>query len=464
MGQHPNKGKGDIMDFNLWNLLTDSALLGALMLVGQLLRAKVKVFQKLLMPASLIGGFIGLALGPSGLNILPFSSQLGSYSSVLIAVIFACTPIGDKSITKEDMKGVGGFFYQNTGIAVLQYALGMILALGLLNKIWPNLHDGFGLALATGFYGGHGTAAAVGDAFKNYGYPEFLDLGNVSATVGLVGGIIVGMVLINWGTRKGYTNYVESPEELPNEIRTGLIPKEKQKSGSKITISNMSLDPLVFHLAIVLIAAYLGRWSSQLIESWVDWLSIPVFVLALVFGYIVQFVLTKSGAIEYVDRHTIQRISGSSTDFLTISAISALRLDVVAANFGPLLITFVLGLILNIFWLLWVGKYTSPRDWFERGIMNYGRANGVIATGVLLNRVVDPDQKSRGLEDTGITDLLNRPILIALQVLPPLLISFGRKWAWYTTLMMWAAFIILTVVALSRKWWTPGKMQVEEKI
>lgn len=89
--------------------------------------------------------------------------------------------------------------------------------------------------MATGFYGGHGTAAAVGAIYKEHGYPEFFDLANVSATVGLVGGIVLGMVLINWGTRKGYTNYVESPKQLPEHIRTGLIPENQQKSGGKIT-------------------------------------------------------------------------------------------------------------------------------------------------------------------------------------------------------------------------------------
>lgn len=324
------------MNFNLWALLTDTALMGALMLVGQLLRAKLIIFQKLLMPASLIGGFIGLILGPSVLDILPFSSQLASYSGVLIAVVFACMPIGDKLTKKEDFKGVGGFFYQNTGVAVIQYAAGMTLALLILNKIWPNLHDGFGLVLATGFYGGHGTAAAVGNMFADYGWSEFFDLGNVSSTVGLVGGIILGMGIINWGTRKGYTNYVDSPEELPQELRTGLIPKEKQSFGGKVTISNMSLDPLVFHLGIVLVATLLGKWSSDLIKSFVSWLSIPVFVMALIFGYIVQFVLIKTGSVEYVDRHTIQRISGSSTDLLVVSAVSSLKLDVVVAYFWPL--------------------------------------------------------------------------------------------------------------------------------
>lgn len=452
------------MEFNLWSLLSDIAILGALLLIGQFLRAKLKVFQKLLMPASLIGGLIGLILGPNVLNILPFSSQLSAYAGVLIAVIFAATPIGDKPITKASMKGVGGFFYQNTGIVVLQYALGMLLVVAIFKQIWPELNDGFGLILATGFYGGHGTAAAVGSVYDGYGYPEFFDLGNASATVGLIGGIVVGMILINWGTRKGYTNYVKSPKELPDEIRTGLIPPEKQKQGGRITISNMSLDPLIFHLSIIAVATFAGKLFSDFVASKISWLSIPVFVSALVFGYIMQYFLRATKADKYIDRYTVQRISSSSTDILVISAVSALKLSTVAANLVPLLITFVLGLLMNVLWFLWVSKFANSRDWFERGIMNYGRSNGVVATGVLLSRVVDPESKSRGLEDTGITDLLNRPIVIALQVLPPVLLAQGGNMPWIVTGAMWAAFIILTVVALAFKWWTPGKMQGNQKL
>ena len=65
---------------SLWDIVTDAGLLGALLLIGQFLRAKVKFFQSILMPASLIGGFIGLALGPSGFHILPFSAQLTKYA------------------------------------------------------------------------------------------------------------------------------------------------------------------------------------------------------------------------------------------------------------------------------------------------------------------------------------------------------------------------------------------------
>lgn len=40
------------------------SIIGGLLLLGTFLRAKVKLFQKLFLPASVIGGFIGLLLGP----------------------------------------------------------------------------------------------------------------------------------------------------------------------------------------------------------------------------------------------------------------------------------------------------------------------------------------------------------------------------------------------------------------
>lgn len=40
-------------------------------------------------------------------------------------------------------------------------------------------------------------------------------------------------------------------------------------------------------------------------------------------------------------------------------------------------------------------------NWFERGIMIYGMCSDVMATGDTLLRVVDPNNESGTLEDTG---------------------------------------------------------------
>ncbi|MBE0592203.1 MAG: glutamate:sodium symporter, partial [Gemmatimonadales bacterium] len=50
----------------LTHLMIDVAWLAVLLLAGKLIRAKVVLFQKLFLPASIIGGFLGLLLGPYG--------------------------------------------------------------------------------------------------------------------------------------------------------------------------------------------------------------------------------------------------------------------------------------------------------------------------------------------------------------------------------------------------------------
>lgn len=442
----------------LWTVFTDVCLMGALLLAGQLLRAKVQLFQKFLIPPALIAGFLALALGPNGAGIIPFSSSLGTYSSILIVVVFAAMTIGDKP-AKEALSGpaIGGMFVNITGIAVLQYAVGMFLTVYVLNHFFP-LHPGFGLMMATGFYGGHGTAAAVGQAYEVMGWAEATDLAYTTATIGIVGGIIVGIAIINWGARKGYTNYVKSPGSLPTAMRTGLVPVDEQKESTKGTISTICSDPMAFHLALVLLPSIMGYSLSKFLIPYLG-VEIPAFCTALLFGFVLNFVLQKMGGDKYVDRGSISRISGTATDFLMISGIGSLKTGVVIKYAVPLIIVCLAGFVTNWLWFQIVGKYASRKDWFERNMMVWGHACGVAATGVMLQRIVDPDLKSRGIEDSGISDLLNRPIIIGLQILPPLLMAAVPVLGPHA--VTWACFGIVAAmlaVAYVFKWWCPPSL------
>ena len=95
--------------------------------------------------------------------------------------------------------------------------------------VWPDLHVGFGTLLASGFVGGHGTAAAVGATFAERGWPQAGSLAMTAATVGILSSIVGGMAWIQWGARRQATRFVARFEELPAELRTGLIPQEKRK-------------------------------------------------------------------------------------------------------------------------------------------------------------------------------------------------------------------------------------------
>lgn len=72
-----------------YDFLIDFAVMSLLLFIAQFLRAHVKLIQKLLIPSSLLAGFLGLILGPQLLNVLPFSDSISSYAYMLVVVLFS---------------------------------------------------------------------------------------------------------------------------------------------------------------------------------------------------------------------------------------------------------------------------------------------------------------------------------------------------------------------------------------
>jgi len=135
-----------------------------------------------------------------------------------------------------------------------------------------------------------------------------------------------------------------------------------------------------------------------------------------------------------------------------------LNLKVVFDYAIPLLVVCSLGFIVTYWWFIYVGGKSSRTDWFERNMMSWGHATGVAATGVLLQRVVDPDLKSRGIEDSGISDLFNRPLIIGLQVIPPIVMSVMPIMG--GTVLTWGIFGIVAImwlIAYKFNWWVPSQ-------
>src|SRR5690625_1525635 len=239
-------------EFSIWSLLIDLSIISGLLLIGTVLRARIKWIQSLFLPASMIAGFIGLGLGPSGLDLLPFSSQFDSYPGLLLAVIFAAIPIGAARVQiKEIIHRVREMWSYSMLLTVLMWGGGAFFGLVVINQIFKDIPSGFGLILGAGFLGGHGTAAAIGEAFDKYGWEEAMTLGMTSATIGILVAVLGGILIIKRNTEKGNTQFISSFKELPHELRTGLISPYEQKAMGKETLSSNAIDPLVFHLSII---------------------------------------------------------------------------------------------------------------------------------------------------------------------------------------------------------------------
>ena len=105
--------------------------------------------------------------------------------------------------------------------------------------------------------------------------------------------------------------------------------------------------------------------------------------------------------------------------------------------------------LVHAFW----HEYGSGK-FLERNIFVWGAANESVTTGILLLRVVDPEFKSRTLEDAAMALVANRPIVIALTAFPPIMICSGM--AGLFTWICIGGFIVLLLAARIFKWWNPG--------
>ena len=129
-----------------------------------------------------------------------------------------------------------------------------VCIISLLRVLFPQLTGWFALMMPSGFAGGHGTAAAVGGVLEKAGWADAVTIGQTFATFGLLGGVFSGVLMINYCARKGYTKVICRASDLPEEMKTGLVPADKQTSLGSGTISTMSMDPLTWHLVLIMVA------------------------------------------------------------------------------------------------------------------------------------------------------------------------------------------------------------------
>ncbi|MCP4117592.1 MAG: sodium:glutamate symporter [Desulfobacteraceae bacterium] len=444
-------------------ILKDFCFMALLLFVGKVMRVKIRFFQDFFIPASVIAGFIGLILGPQMLNVIPFSAVMGKYAWLLVVLLFATFPIGQKAFKskKEIIDKAGSTFFFSLFSEVAQFALAAVLGLTVMKLFWPDLHEGFAWMLPAGFAGGHGYATAIGGTLEKLGFHDAITVGMTMATIGLLVAIFGGVLLIRAATRKQYTRIVKEAGSLPESLRTGLIPQEERLSVGEQTVSPMSIDPLAWHAALIFAATlggiYLTKWISQ-----ISWLSIggkalymPEVCTAMIGAMAIQKTLVLLKMDGFVDKQVSTRLGSCFSDFMVGFGVASIKISVVVTFWQPLLLLILLGMGWVLFNLYVIAPRMSNNYWFERGIFNFGWCTGVVAFGVTLLRIVDPNFESETLEDYGLAYILIAPIELFLVSLSPI---FYATYGLATTLalVLAAAGILLAAKALGF-WYSGGR-------
>ena len=434
--------------FTPWTLFVDIGIISLLLLAGKWMRVKIKWVQKLFIPPSLLAGFIGLALGPYGFNILPISNQTGTYAGILIAFIFGALPLTSKKAEGSSKEISTMWAYSQAGL-LLQWAFGGLLGLVVLNQIWP-LSPGFGITMPSGFCGGHGTAAAIGQAFGQLGFDEILTLAMTAATFGIVASVILGLVFVKWGAKNKHTAYLADYKDLPSELRTGLLPAEKRESMGESTCSSISIDSLTFNLAIVCVIALGGYGISKLAAYYMPGFELPVFSCAFVVGIILKKLLDKTRASESICPQTVGHISGAMTDFLVAFGIASIKISVVIEYIVPLAILLLSGLAVTLIYVFVMARKLMKECWFEKALFTWGWFTGTMAMGIALLRVVDPKMKSRCLDSYALAYLFIAPVEISLITFAP--VAFVNGYGLLFSGICLLAGLGIMAVAYFKKW------------
>ena len=394
-----------------------------MLVIGKVLRVNLPFLQRLYLPSSIIGGLVGLVMMCAAGDAVPaeFRAAMQKTPGFLINVIFATIFLGTAIPKVHDI----------VRFALPQFCMGQIIAwgqyvlgLGLAGFVFVRVFDvpaAFGNLLEIGFEGGHGTVAGMAEAFAKQGWEEGAALGFTIATVGMILGIAVGMVLVNWAYSKGIVKAVRPFNERSREERRGIHARDRRPSAGAQTVYSDSIDSLAWHFAIVGLAVLLGlgilhglKFVEVALRPEAKTLlfdGFPLFPLCMLGGAILQYGAKTMKKKLLVDRTQMERISGAALDFLVASAVATIQPKVVAANWQPLTILVLAGAIWSVGCVLFLGPRLFLYAWFERSIAEFGQATGVTATGLMLLRTVDPENKTPAAMSFGYKQLLHEPFM-----------------------------------------------------
>ncbi len=417
------------MNYDAYSFVIDFAFMSMLLVLAQFLRSKVKFLQKFYIPSSVLAGLMGLLCGPQVLNIIPWSEKIGSYAYLLICIVFAGLYLGkkEKLNIKKIFHSVGDTFCINMATEFICFGSALLIGGLILLVVFPSVFREFSLLLPAGFCGGHGYASTIGTALNHLlGREDCVQIGQTFATIGLLTGLFVGIVCINLAARKGATCFIKKADKLPEECRTGIVPIGNRKSMGEETINPMSMDPLAWHMSLTLLATLIGYKFYYWYKEYLPNIELPIMCLTMLAGVLIQTILNHTSFKDTVDKHVEDRIGSMITDYLVGFGVASISITVVQTYLLPIIILCILGVIWPLIMVFVVGRKLFHNYWFERSIFIFGWCTGVVAIGVTLLRICDPEMKSKALDDYGTAYTLISIIEVFIVALTPqLAVSMG---------------------------------------
>ena len=433
-------------------LLDSLVVLAIVLILARFIKRGSPLLQRFFIPSSLVAGVGGLILGQQVLGTIPseVTDYWAGFPKHLITIVFAGLFIGRYIPSRREIwKQAGPMIAFGNTMAWGQYVLGVLLVLFFLAPVFETNPLAASL-MEISFAGGHGTAAGLGPTFDKLGWSEGTDIALGLATLSIITAVASGILFVNIHHRK---HSQDDDKDHWEKQQQHMI-----RSGYNLVrfIEKLSTTPKAIILNLAAFAAAIGiGWlllkGFQVAEEWAladvtdarFFAYVPLFPLAMIGGLIVQLLLKKFKKQRLIQRRTAEIISAIALDLLIASAIATVSLSAIGSNLAVFITFGLAGIIFIISCFFFLAPRMFSTNWFERGLTDYGQAMGMTATGLLLNRMVDPSNTLKIRESFAYKQLIFEPfmgggLVTAMAVifmhevglLPVLFVSFGVMIFW----------------------------------
>lgn len=431
------------------SVILNLSFLSIVLILGVFLRAKIPFFQKYLVPACLIGGVLGFLI----INITGFPGVkpelFGAFSYHFFTFSFVCLGLRGMSkvdknkgdATKEMVRGslwqAGIFYLSLSGQIIIATAIIYLLNL----TTGSNYLESIGFLAALGFTSGPGQALTTGLLWEQYGHANMSQLALTFGGVGFIVAFLVGVPLVRWGLKRKLNTYPITG--VDEEVRTGLMAKENRPAGMYQVTQSSNVDTLAFQIALVLISWALAYYSVEFIalrvsESIAGTMWGLFFLIAMLFGLGVRFVLVRLGYEHLIDGDSMTRLTGWMIEFLLLSTLIGVKFAIVREYLVPIIVVSLVLAVFTLCLVLYFGRRIENYS-FERTVMMFGTCTGTIPTGLILLRMVDSDLKTTVSVEAGMWNLLAIVLVYANICVHGFVVY---KWGMPLTLAVYVATII----------------------
>lgn len=351
------------------DMIMTAAIAGVLLVLGYAIRNKYKIFERLCIPPSVIGGFI-LAFIVAilrSMKVLQFDMDTSLQLPFMLA-FFTCVGFGGSfKLLKAGGRLLIIYLISTWVLAVVQAVVGISLAKFL------NIEPLLGLMAGTvSLVGGHGNAAAFGPLAEKAGVAGATTVAIASATYGLVVGSIIGGPVGDWLIKKNNVK-IETDEE-------GL-----QKNDVEAHTNPLTSNAYIHHLAFVFVFMACGIVFSNLIGMMnIPNFAIPSYVGAMFLAILFRNINDKHQIFE-LDSRIIDLISDIGLGFFLTIAIMTLKVWELIDLALPLIVILVVQTIVLFFFVILL-IFPMLRKNYDAGVLSGGFMGwglGIAATAVV---------------------------------------------------------------------------------